>query len=154
MAGLDDSGQVARTAASREFRWCYTILFPIWVLTLWLAGIPVDHVWRTGTVLLLAASAAAVVSIMAGIRIGASFADAARPRMPGITLLPVAVAWLALALPAQAAFVTLAVVVAAQGAWDSIGTHRGELPEAYGGVRRWQTLWLFLAMLVGFVASS
>jgi hypothetical protein len=131
-------------------------LAPFAVLSLWLAGIPADHVWRGTTILLLAGYAAVVLSFLGGTRWGLAVAghgDDLR-RDIAVSVAPPLLGWVALMLPPHYAFVLLAVAFAAQGAWDALAGQNGLLPHWFVRLRMQLTVVVVLAMVIAFAATA
>jgi hypothetical protein len=131
-------------------------LVPLAVLTIWLAGIPVDHVWRDMTIRLLTAYSAIVLTFLGGTRWGAALA-AGHPRTArdiALGVLPALLGWIVLFIPPQYGFVLLAVAFAAQGAWDTLAGQAGTLPPWFARLRMQLTAIAVVAMIVAFAATA
>jgi hypothetical protein len=150
----------ARTDASPEralaTRIGFAGLVPLAVLTIWLAGIPVDHVWRDMTIRLLTTYSALVLTFLGGARwgvaLGGSLARAGRDIALGV--LPALLAWIVLFIPPQYGFGLLAVAFAAQGAWDTLAGQAGTLPPWFARLRMQLTAVAVVAMIVAFAATA
>lgn len=131
-------------------------LVPFAVLSLWLAGIPVDHVWRGTTILLLAGYGAVTLSFLGGVHFALAVTGAAddRRRDIAISILSAMLGWAALLMPPHFAFVLLAVAFAAQGAWDAFAGQAGHLPLWYARLRSLHTVAVVVAMLIAFAATA
>lgn len=127
---------------------------PFAVLSLWLAGIAGDHPWRAGTILLLKAYAAIILSFLGGIRWGLAMRDGAAPRDMAVSAVPPLAGWAALFVPAPHAFAFLAVAFAAMGAWDNLSAHGGAAPAWFGRMRALLTLLVVTAMVVAFAGAA
>ena len=129
---------------------------PFAVLSLWLYAIADDHPWRAGTITLLSAYAAMVLSFLAGIRWGLSFErweeDTRRALL--VSLAPAAAGWIAIALPPPGSFALLAVAFAGQGAWDAFAVGSGQVPPWLGRQRNWLTLLAVAAMVLAVLATG
>lgn len=131
-------------------------LIPLAVLSLWLAGIPVDHVWRDMTIKLLTTYSAIMLSFLGGARWGAALAGV-HPRTVrdmALAVLPPLLAWGVLFIPPNYAFVLLAVAFAAQGAWDALAGQAGELPDWFVRLRTQLTAVAVVAMVIAFAATA
>jgi len=131
-------------------------LIPFVVLSLWLAGIPADHVWRETTIRLLTGYAAVVLSFLGGARwalaVAGDYADARRDI--AISILPALIGWVVMFIPPHLAFVLLAVAFAAQGAWDSLSGQAGVLPAWFARLRVQLTAAAVIAMIIAFAATA
>lgn len=129
---------------------------PFALLSLWLAGIPVDHVWRGATILLLSSFAAVTLSFLGGARWGLAVAGHGGDlrRDIAISAAPPLIGWIALLLPPHLAFVLLAVAFAAQGAWDALAGQAGLLPAWFVRLRMQLTVAVVVAMVVAFAATA
>ena len=130
-------------------------LVPFVLLSLWLYGIPADHPWHTITTALLVAYSAVTLSFLGGIRWGIAMQtreDGARALAP--SLVPALVGWLAPFVLQPYCFAILAVAYAAQGAWDSLSTGNGTLPEWYGRMRMRLTVVAVATLVLAFVATA
>jgi hypothetical protein len=129
---------------------------PFAVLSLWLAGIPADHVWRGTTILLLSGYAALVLSFLGGTRWGLAVAGHGQylRRDVAVSVVPPLLGWVALLLPAHFAFVLLAVAFAAQGAWDALAGQAGLLPSWFVRLRMQLTIVVVIAMVTAFAATA
>lgn len=131
-------------------------LVPFAILSLWLAGIPVDHVWRGTTILLLTGYGAVVLSFLGGVHFALAVTGSGGDRRRDIALSIVValVGWIALVLPAHLAFVLLAVAFAALGAWDAFAGQAGHLPLWYARHRSLHTVVVVVAMVIAFAATA
>lgn len=131
-------------------------LLPFVVLAIWLGGIPVDHVWRGTTILLLSGYAAVALSFLGGMRWGLAVTGhgADTRRDIAISVVPPLLGWLALVLPPHLAFVLLAVAFAAQGAWDALAGQTGILPLWFVRLRMQLTIVVVIAMVIAFAATA
>lgn len=129
---------------------------PFAVLSLWLAGLPLDHVWRSTTILLLCGYAAVVLSFLGGTRWGLAVAGHGEDlrRDIAVSVVPPLLGWVALLLPAHFAFVLLAVAFAAQGAWDALAGQVGILPHWFVRLRTQLTIVVVIAMVIAFAATA
>lgn len=155
-----DEPQPAADAAAPDralaTRLGYAGLVPLAVLTVWLAGIPADHVWRGMTIRLLVAYAAIVLTFLGGTRWGAALV-AGHPRTArdiALAVLPALLGWAVLFIPPAYAFVLLAVAFAAQGAWDALSGQTGTLPAWFARLRAQLTAVAVIAMIVAFAATA
>lgn len=158
--GARDEGQTAADAAAPDRalarRLGYAGLVPLAILTIWLAGIPVDHVWRGMTIRLLVAYAAVVLVFLGGTRWGAALV-AGHPRSArdiALAVLPALLGWVVPFIPPAYAFVLLAVAFAAQGAWDALAGQAGALPAWFARLRAQLTAVAVIAMIVAFAATA
>jgi hypothetical protein len=134
----------------------YAGLVPLAILTVWLAAIPADHVWRDITIRLLVAYAAIVLTFLGGTRWGAAL-GAGHPRTArdiSLAVLPALLGWAVLFIPPAYAFVLLAVAFAAQGAWDALSGQAGTLPAWFARLRAQLTAVAVIAMIVAFAATA
>jgi len=148
-----DAATPDRTLATRLG---YVGLVPLAVLTVWLAGIPVDHVWRAMTIRLLVAYAAIVLAFLGGTRWGAALGTG-HPRAArdvALAVLPALLGWGVLFIPPAYAFVLLAVAFAALGAWDALAGQAGLLPQWLARLRAQLTAAAVVAMIVAFAATA
>ena len=131
-------------------------LFPFVGLSLWLLGIAPDHEWRAGTILLLLAYGAVILSFLGGARWGLALAreQADEPLDYVLSMAPPLIGWLAVIIPVPYAFALLAVAFAAQGAWDALAVHTGRAPAWYGRLRTILTMVVVGCMIVAFIATS
>lgn len=131
-------------------------LVPFVVLSLWLAGIPADHVWRDTTIRLLATYAAVVLSFLGGARwalaIAGGYPQARRDI--AISILPPLLGWAAPFVAPHVAFVLLAVGFAAHGAWDALSGQAGVLPAWLARLRSQLTAAAVVSMIVAFAATA
>lgn len=150
------SADAVPTGQALAARLGYAGLVPLAVLTIWLAGIPADHVWRDMTIRLLVAYAAIVLAFLGGTRWGAAL-GAGVPRTGrdvGLAVLPALIGWAVLFIPPAYAFVLLAVAFAAQGAWDALSGQAGILPAWFARLRMQLTAVAVIAMIVAFGATA
>ena len=115
---------------------------------------PVEWVGELGT-RLLGAYGAVILSFLGGVRWGRLLGDEARlERWLPLTLsvLPSLVAWVALLLPPEIMFATLATGLVLQYLLDRDATENGELPPWYGSLRLTLTAGAVPAVLSGLVA--
>lgn len=152
---LDGGAIAARQDLARLVqRLSYLSFLPFVVLVVWLASISADHLWHEGTVTVLTAYAALVLTFLAGVRLG--FSMAGREEVSGrevlLALVPVLAAWVALILVPRYALGLLAIAFAAQGALDAFGVHAGTLPEWYGKLRMRMTFLKVAAMIAALIA--
>ncbi len=131
-------------------------LAPFAVLSLWLAGLPLDHEWRSATMLLLTGYGAVILSFLGGTRWGLAVArrGAEARRDIAISVVPPLLGWVALVLPPYLAFVLLAVAFAAQGAWDALAGQSGTLPLWFVRLRSQLTVVVVIAMVIAFGATA
>ena len=110
---------------------------PFAALIVWLVAISNDHVWRDETIFLLKVYSATILSFLGGTRFGeALMAGGEEQRLPlAASVVPALCAWVACSIGEPASFALLAVAFAAQGAWDSVSSHRGDMPGWYGRMR-------------------
>lgn len=131
-------------------------LVPLGVLTIWLAGIPVEHVWRDMTIRLLIAYSAIVLAFLGGARwgiaLGGNYPQTGRDI--ALAVLPALLGWAVLFIPANYAFVLLAVAFAAQGAWDTLSGQTGAVPSWFARLRMQLTAIAVIAMIVAFAATA
>jgi hypothetical protein len=142
-------------AAGRVAGWLG--LTPFIVLSLWLYGIPPDHPWRSGTILLLLVYSAVVLSFLGGVRWGAALTADGADKRPGelwLALPPALVGWIAVVVPVPLSFAILAVAFAALGAWDALAAHRNRLPRWYGRLRMVLTVGAVAMLLLAFASTS
>jgi hypothetical protein len=130
--------------------WGYAALLPMWGLVIWLASIDPTHPWRGLTTTLLSSYGALMLTFNAGAHWG--MAPSVRAAA-GATAL-VIIGLMAPLLPSNAAFVLLAIALAAQGAWDAFAVHREELPGWFGRLRTRMTFLAVTAMTLAFVATN
>ena len=134
----------------------FTGVIPFVVLTLWLATIPVDHVWRATTIALLTTYSALVLSFLGGARwalaVAGSYAQARRDI--AISVVPALLGWVVLFLPPHIALVLLAVAFAAHGAWDAFSGQAGVLPAWFARLRSQLTAIAVISMIVAFAATA
>ncbi len=129
---------------------------PFLVLSLWLAAIPLDHVWRGTTIALLTSYAALVLSFLGGARWALAVAggyEQAR-RDIAISVVPALLGWTVLFLPPHIAMVLLAVAFAAHGAWDAFSGQAGVLPAWFARLRTQLTAIAVISMIVAFAATA
>ena len=131
-------------------------LAPIAVLSVWLAGIPADHIWRDISILLLASYGAIVLSFLGGSRWGLAVAGhgTERQRDLAVSMAPPLIGWLAFLLPPQYGFVVLAVAFAAQGAWDALAGQTGLLPLWFVRLRTYLTIGVVVGMIIAYAATA
>jgi hypothetical protein len=130
-------------------------LAPFAVLSLWLAGIPADHVWRATTILLLAGYGAVILSFLGGTRWGLAVAGhGGTARDVAISVVPALIGWAALLMPPHYGFVLLAVAFAGQGAWDALAGQSGILPAWFARLRMQLTVVVVIAMVIAFAATA
>ena len=129
---------------------------PFAVLAFWLYGIAPDHPWRQGTIAVLTAYGAVVLSFLGGMRWGIALTgkggESRRDLMLGIV--PPLVGWSAMLVPPPLTFVLLAVAFAAQGAWDSLTLTSAAAPDWFRRLRIQMTVLVVAALVVSFVATS
>jgi hypothetical protein len=154
---IEVEGETEMPAHVRSARLVFLAgLVPFVVLAAWLYAIAPDHPWRDGTILMLKTYAAVSLSFVAGARWGAALdadAQTARPIFL-VSVIPVLLGWLAIAMNVPYAFAVLAVAFAAHGAWDSLGVQREMLPEWYGRLRMMVTAMVVAMMIVAFAATA
>ncbi len=133
----------------------YAGVVPFVVLSLWLYGIAEDHPWHTITIALLVAYSAIVLYLLVGIRwvIAMHKREDCSLALEQI-LVPAIVGWLAPFVLQPYCFAILAVAYAAQGAWDSLSTGNGTLPEWYGRMRMRLTVVAVATLVLAFVATA
>lgn len=152
-AALDGrSERIARTARLLA----YAGLLPFLLLAIWLAAIPADHIWRDGTIFLLKAYAATILSFLGGVRWGVAMTrhtDESAGDMLASAAAPL-LGWLSVATPAPYAFALLAVAFAAHGAWDTLAAHRRKTPDWYARLRIVATSVVVATMILAFVATG
>jgi hypothetical protein len=131
-------------------------LVPFLLLSVWLISLSPDHVWRAGTVSLLIAYGAVILSFLGGIRWGmAMIRPAERSRRDlALAMGPALIAWVSVATPAPYAFAVLAAAFAAQGASDTLAAHGGTAPRWYGRLRTTLTVIVVATMILAFVATG
>lgn len=115
---------------------------------------PIEWVGELGT-RLLGAYGAVILSFLGGVRWGRLLGDEARLErwLPlGLSVLPSLVAWVALLLPPEAMFATLATGLVLQYLLDRDAAESGELPPWYGSLRLTLTAGAVPAVLSGLVA--
>jgi hypothetical protein len=143
------AGTLGRTLALAGF-------VPFAVLALWLYGIAPDHPWRQGTIVLLTAYGAIILSFLGGLRWGIALTDrdgeSRRDLMLGVV--PPLLGWSAIVVPPPLTFVLLAVAFAAQGAWDSLTLTSDAVPAWFRRLRIQMTMLVVAALVVAFVATS
>lgn len=129
---------------------------PFAALAFWLYGIAPDHPWRQGTIVLLTAYGAVVLSFLGGIRWGLALRGREGDGTADLTLgvVPPLVGWIAIVVPAPLNFVLLAVAFAAQGAWDSLTLASDDAPDWFRRIRIQMTVLVVAALVVAFVAAS
>lgn len=131
-------------------------LAPFVCLSLWLYAIAPDHEWRDGTILLLLAYGAVILSFLGGARWGLALAgrhgDA--PVDFAAAMAPPLIGWVSVFIPVPYAFAILAVAFAAQGAWDTLAVHAGKAPGWYGDLRTILTVVVVATMIVAFIATG
>lgn len=131
-------------------------LIPFLVLALWLAAIPVDHVWREMTTRLLTGYAAIVLSFLGGARwalaVAGNYSEARRDI--ALSILPAMLGWAVMFIPPHLAFVLLAVGFAAHGAWDALSGQAGVLPAWFVRLRTQLTAVVVVAMIIAFAATA
>jgi hypothetical protein len=141
--------RVGRTLALAGF-------VPFAVLAFWLYGIAPDHPWRQGTIVVLTAYGAVILSFLGGLRWGIALGDrdgeSRRDLMLGVV--PPLVGWSAMLMPPPLTFVLLAVAFAAQGAWDSVTLTSEAVPAWFRRLRIQMTVLVVAALVVAFVATS
>lgn len=127
------------------------------LLAAWLYGIAADHPWREATITILLTYSVIVIAFVAGIRWGAALltqGETGHSAGMAVALLPVLTALAALLIAPPHSFAVLAVAFAAQGAWDALAAHRGDVPVWFGAQRRWLTLLAVGAMIAAFAATA
>jgi len=131
-------------------------LVPLVVLSLWLAGIPVEHVWREMTIRLLTGYCAVVLSFLGGVRfaLAMSGAYAGTRRDIAISVLPALLAWAVMFIPPYLGFVLLAVAFAAHGAWDALSGQGGIVPAWFVRLRTQLTAVAVISMIIAFAATA
>jgi hypothetical protein len=129
---------------------------PFALLAVWLVAIANDHVWRDDTILLLKVYGATILSFLGGARFGiALMAGGEEQRLPlAASVIPALCAWVACSIGEPGSFALLAVAFAAQGAWDSVSSHRGDMPGWYGRMRVVITGMVVLVMILAFVETA
>lgn len=133
----------------------YAGLLPLAVLSLWLAAIKADHVWRPGTILLLTGYGAVVLSFLGGIRWGLVLERRVDHAAVSMGVLPPLAGWAALLTPAPSCFVLLAIAFAAHGAWDSFAAgDEGAVPAWFGRLRIRLTMAAVAFLLLAFVVTA
>jgi hypothetical protein len=129
---------------------------PFAALAFWLYGIAPDHPWRHGTIVLLTAYGAVILSFLGGIRWGIALTsrggNGQRDFILGVV--PPLAGWVAILVPVPLAFVLLAVAFAAQGAWDSLTLTAPAAPDWFRRLRIQMTILVVAALVVAFVATS
>lgn len=157
---MDDIGimEKAETDAGRmlALRLGFAGLVPMLVLSLWLAGIPIDHVWRDTTIRLLTGYCAVVLSFIGGARWALAVAGnyAGTRRDIAISVLPALLGWTVMFIPPHLAFVLLAVAFAAHGAWDALSGQSGIMPAWFARLRTQLTAVAVISMIVAFAATA
>jgi hypothetical protein len=131
-------------------------LVPLLALSLWLAGIPVDHVWRETTIRLLTGYCAIVLSFLGGARWALAVAGgyAETRRDIAISVVPALLAWAVMFIPPHFAFVLLAVAFAAHGAWDALSGQSGIMPGWFVRLRTQLTAVAVISMIIAFAATA
>ena len=134
----------------------YAGLAPAVVLSLWLYGIPDDHLWRATTIALLTSYAAVVLSFLGGIRWGYAMSETNEDtaNLFAISVLPALGGWVAYFIPPPYSFVLLAVAFAAHGAWDSLSAQRGNMPDWFARLRMQLTAGIVVTMIIAFAATA
>jgi hypothetical protein len=129
---------------------------PFAALAFWLYGIASDHPWRQGTIVLMTAYGAVILSFLGGIRWGIALTGRGGENQRDLVLgiVPPLVGWIAIMVPAPLSFVLLAVAFAAQGAWDSLTLTSGAAPNWFRRARIQMTIPVVAALVVAFVATS
>ena len=129
---------------------------PFAVLAFWLYGIAPDHPWRQGTIVVLTAYGAVILSFLGGMRwgiaLGGRDGESQRDLMLGVV--PPLIGWSAILVPPPLTFVLLAVAFAAQGAWDSLTLTPAAVPDWFRRLRIQMTVLVVAALVVAFVATS
>lgn len=152
-SGSDDTdSQAVRTARMLG----YAGLIPFVCLSLWLYAIAPDHEWHDGTILLLLAYGAVVLSFLGGVRWGLALnrGDEGGALEYGLSVVPSLIGWLSVAMPVPYAFGVLAVAFAAHGAWDALAVHAERAPAWYGNLRSILTAAVVVTMFVAFIATG
>lgn len=126
------------------------------LLCLWLFGIAADHPWRDAMITLVTLYSATILAFLGGVRWAMAFADprSADRRDIIVGILPALVAPAILFISMPAVFGLLAAAFAAMGAWDSLSSYAGTVPEWYGRLRTQSTAVLVVALIIAFVATS
>lgn len=134
----------------------YAGLVPAILLSLWLYGIPGDHLWRETTIALLTGYAAVVLSFLGGIRWGYAMSGTSddTARLLAISVVPALGGWAAFFIPPPYSFVLLAVAFAAHGAWDSLSAQSGRMPGWFARLRMQLTAGIVVAMIIAFAATA
>ncbi len=134
----------------------YLGLVPFLLLGLWLISIAPDHIWRAGTISLLIAYGAVILSFLGGVRWGIAMAQppAKVRRELMLAIAPALVGWIGFATPVPYAFGVLAAAFAAQGASDTLAAHDGKAPAWYGRLRTVLTIVVVATMIAAFFATS
>ena len=155
-----EDGQSEKAPDARATRLGRTLALagfvPFAALAFWLYGIAPDHPWRQGTIVLLTAYGAVILSFLGGMRWGIALTgrdgESRRDLMLGIV--PPLVGWSAILVPPPLTFVLLAVAFAAQGAWDSLTLTSVAVPDWFRRLRIQMTMLVVAALVVAFVATS
>jgi hypothetical protein len=126
------------------------------VLAVWLWGMPDDHPWRPGTILLLSFYSIAILTFLSGVRWALAFGDGEGRSVRGLLLavIPVAAAPPFLFIGTPEVFAVLAAAFAALGAWDTVSAHSGNTPYWYGRMRMRLTLVIVASLVLAFIATS
>lgn len=153
--GSSEPETVSRSAGTARLLG-FAGLAPFIALSLWLYGIAPDHEWRAGTILLLLAYGAVVLSFLGGARWGIALSGQDHDARLDFSLamLPPLIGWIAIFIPVPYAFAVLAVAFSAQGAWDTLAVHAEKAPGWYGELRTILTIIVVLTMIVAFIATS
>ena len=157
---MSESRQAERKQAGPDkalaVRLGFAGLVPLIVLSLWLAGIPVDHVWREMTIRLLTGYAAVVLSFLGGMRwaLAVAGAYAETRRDIAISVVPALLGWAVMFIPPHFGFVLLAVAFAAHGAWDALAGQSGIMPAWFVRQRTQLTAAAVITMIIAFAATA
>lgn len=152
-----DGGPPPETKSTRLARMLgFAGLIPFVCLALWLYGIAPDHAWRQGTITLLLAYGAAILSFLGGARWGVAMS---REREDAgldyaLAMAPPLIGWVAVVTPVPYAFALLAAAFAAQGAWDTLAEYQGKAPRWYAKLRTTLTVVVVASMLVALAATA
>jgi hypothetical protein len=152
----EEEGDVHGYLEGPALRLALAGFLPFAALSIWLIAISNDHVWRDDTIVLLKVYCALILSFLGGARFGIALVGDLRSQRLTLaaSVLPCLVAWLAVWLSEPASFALLAVAFAAQGAWDSVSSHRGDAPAWYGRMRVLLTGMVVVVMVVAFFETA
>jgi len=126
------------------------------LLSLWLFAIAPDHPWRVETITLISLYAVVALSFLGGVRwaLALTSKDSRDRRDLVVGALPALVSPFILFVSVPASFGVLAAAFAAMGAWDSLSSYSGVVPEWYGRLRTQLTAVIVVALMLAFAATS